>query len=212
DIRMSVRTHAEVDIDALSARGPTPAPQYESGYERDPSHSGGVVAGPGGQYPKGYRQGTPFQTGQNWPLSWELRGFEARQRPGIVAGTPNGDRPSPSGSEAETVPTASTGEGSEGLVLYTGRMIYDEGTMISKSAALHHLARRPFVELNENDAKDLDLSEGDEAVVRANGTEARLEVRLADIARGAVFIPYDQQGFRANTLTSATRVTVSRIN
>ncbi len=210
DIRGSVRTHADVEIDALAARGPTPAPQYESGYERDPSHSGGVVAGPGGQYPKGYRSGTPFQTGQNWPLSWELRGFEARQRPGIVAGTPNGARPSPTRSSTSTRSAVPDAGGSDGFVLYAGRMIYDEGTMISKSAALHHLARRPFLEMNEEDAKKLDLSEGDEAVVRANGTEARLEVRLADIVSGAVFIPYDQQGFRANTLTSARRVTVSR--
>jgi predicted molibdopterin-dependent oxidoreductase YjgC len=95
-------------------------------------------------------------------------------------------------------------------VLYTGRLIYDEGTMVSKSTALGHIASRPFIELNEADATDLGLSEGDEAVVQANGTTARLEVRLADIARGAVFVPYDQRDFRANALTSAARVTVSR--
>jgi NADH-quinone oxidoreductase subunit G len=95
-------------------------------------------------------------------------------------------------------------------VLYTGRLLYDEGTMVSKSTALSHLASSAFVELNEEDAKDLGLSEGDEAVVRANGTAARLEVRIADIARGAVFVPYDQRDFRANTLTPAPRVTVSR--
>jgi NADH-quinone oxidoreductase subunit G len=206
DIVAEVPTHAAVDVSLLEPRGPTPAPQYETGFEVDPTHSAGVVAGPGGQYPKGYRSGTPFQTGQNWPLSWELRGFEARQRPGILAGAPaNGAKPSdrPSRSDGES-------EGGDGLVLYTGRMIYDEGTMIRKSSALRHIARRPFVELNEEDAKALDLSEGDEALVRANGTETRLEVRLADITRGAAFIPYDQQGFRANTLTSAHRVAVSR--
>jgi predicted molibdopterin-dependent oxidoreductase YjgC len=95
-------------------------------------------------------------------------------------------------------------------VLYAGRLIYDQGTMVSKSTALSHIASRPFIELNEADAKDLDLSEGDEAVVQANGTTARLEVRFADIARGAVFVPYDQGDFRANTLTSSGRVTVSR--
>ena len=82
DIKSNVRTHEHIDTDVLAARGPTPAPYYESGYEVDPTHSAGVIAGPGAQYPKGYRSGTPFQTGQNWPLSWELRGFEARQRPG----------------------------------------------------------------------------------------------------------------------------------
>jgi hypothetical protein len=35
-----------------------------------------------------------------------------------------------------------------------------------------------------------------------------LEVRLGDIARGAVFVPYDPPGFNANTLTSSPRVTI----
>ncbi|MGH2699010.1 MAG: NADH-quinone oxidoreductase subunit NuoG [Actinomycetota bacterium] len=214
DIRASVPTHAAVDISALEPRGPTPAPHYESGFESDPTHSTGAVAGPGGQYPKGYRSGSPFQTGQNWPLSWELRGFEARQRPGIVAGAPvqsAADNGSGGGKRGPRSATGTTEPLSDhGLVLYTGRMIYDEGSMVRRSTALRHIARRPYVELNEGDAKALDLSEGDEALVRANGTEARLEVRLADIARGAAFVPYDQQGFRANALTSAQRVTVSR--
>jgi predicted molibdopterin-dependent oxidoreductase YjgC len=209
DIKSNVRTHENVDTDVLAARGPTPAPHYETGYEVDPSHSAGVVAGPGGQYPKGYRSGTPFQTGQNWPLSWELRGFEARQRPGIVAGMPNGTRWHGESTLPHAV-SATDEPSADGFVLYAGRLIYDQGTMVSKSTALSHIASRPFIELNEADARDLDLSEGDEAVVQANGTTARLEVRFADIARGAVFVPYDQGNFRANTLTSAGRVTVSR--
>ena len=206
DIRANVRTHAHIDLDLLAARAPTPAPHYESGFEPDPSHSTGVVAGPGGSYPKGHRSGTPYQTGQNWPLSWELRGFEARQRPGIVPEPPasNGARP-PRADDSE----AGAEEG-EGFALLTGRMIYDAGTMVSKSSALRHLARPPFIELNERDAKGLELSEGDVAVVRAGGSEARLEVRLGDVARGAVFIPYDQPGLRANTLTGSGRVTVGR--
>jgi len=210
DIKSNVRTHESVDTDALAARGPTPGPHYESGYEIDPTHSAGVVAGPGAQYPKGYRSGTPFQTGQNWPLSWELRGFEARQRPGIVADMPNGSR-SPQGESTLPHRAARSDEATtEDFVLYAGRLIYDEGTMVSKSTALSHIASRPFIELNETDAMDLGLAEGDEAVVQANGTAARLEVRFGDIARGAVFVPYDQRDFRANTLTSADRVTVSR--
>lgn len=72
--------------------------------------------------------------------------------------------------------------------------------MVSKTVALKSLARRPFVELNEEDAKELGLSEGDEALVGGNGVRATLEVRLGDIARGAVFIPYDQPGWRANSI------------
>lgn len=206
DIRANVRTHAHVDLDLLAARGPTPAPHYESGFEPDPSHSTGVVAGPGGSYPKGHRSGTPYQTGQNWPLSWELRGFEARQRPGIVPEPPAGNGAQPQRSD-DGDPGTKPGDG---FALLTGRMIYDGGTMVAKSSALRHLARPAFVELNEHDAKELELSEGDVAVVRAGGREARLEVRLGDVARGAVFVPYDQPGLRANTLTGSGRVTVGR--
>ena len=84
-------------------------------------------------------------------------------------------------------------------MLYTGRLLYDEGTMVSKSTALSHLASSAFVELNEEDAKDLGLSEGDEAVVRANGTAATPRGADRRHRRGAVFVPYDQRDFRANT-------------
>jgi NADH-quinone oxidoreductase subunit G len=210
DIKSNVRTHEHIDTDVLAAREPTSAPHYQSGYEVDPTHSAGVMAGPGAQYPKGYRSGAPFQTGQNWPLSWELRGFEARQRPGILASTPTGAPPALDDAHLPHAAPTPGEESADGFVLYTGRLIYDEGAMVSKSTALRHIASSAFVELNEEDAKDLGLSEGDKAVVRANGTAARLEVRIADIARGAVFVPYDQRDFRANTLTAAPRVTVSR--
>ncbi|MGH2777221.1 MAG: NADH-quinone oxidoreductase subunit NuoG [Actinomycetota bacterium] len=206
DIRAKVPTHGLVDVRKLEASGPTPAPYYESGFEDDPSHSTGVVAGPGGQYPKGHRSGTPFQTGQNWPLSWELRGFEARQRPGIVPAIPETNGPPALNGMADRTPHGED----DGFVLYTGRLIYDDGTMVSKSSALHHLARRAYVELNEHDAKELGLSEGDEAVLSANGSEASLEVRLGDVARGAVFVPYDPPGFNANILTASPRVTIRR--
>ncbi|MEA2516630.1 MAG: NADH-quinone oxidoreductase subunit, partial [Actinomycetota bacterium] len=83
DLRKEVPTHKDVDLDALSASIPSSTLQYESDFEEGAQEPSVAVAGPGGQYPKGYRQGAPFQTGQNWPLSWELRAFEARQRPGV---------------------------------------------------------------------------------------------------------------------------------
>ncbi|MGH2736594.1 MAG: NADH-quinone oxidoreductase subunit NuoG [Actinomycetota bacterium] len=205
DITANVSTHTAVDVHRLSARQPTAAPFYETGFETDPSHASGVVAGPGGQYPKGHRSGTPYQTGQNWPLSWELRGFEARQQPGLVPEIPAGDAISMNG--ARPAPEARA-EGE--LELYCGRFLYDEGAMVSRSAALRGIARRPFIELSEGDAKRLSLSEGDEAVVSAGGAEFRLEVRVTDISPGAAFVPYDQEGLRANKLlrAGASRVRV----
>jgi anaerobic selenocysteine-containing dehydrogenase len=72
--------------------------------------------------------------------------------------------------------------------------------MVSKSVALRNLQRKPFVEINDEDAKELNVSDGDEVVLSSNGTEATVAAVISDIAAGNVFVPYDQVGLRANTL------------
>jgi NADH-quinone oxidoreductase subunit G len=204
DINKNVATHADIDVAAIAQKLPPQTPQYETGLET--AKREGALAGPGGQYPKGYRQGTPFQTGQNWPLSWELRQFEARQRPGRISTSPASPR------DVETKSSErSTGSG-EGLLLLTGRMIYDEGTMVSKSAALRGIAKKAFVEMSDGDVKRLELSDGDEVIVRGDGYEFPARLVIADIAEGTVFVPYDQQGMKAAQLMAGgnDRVTVVR--
>jgi predicted molibdopterin-dependent oxidoreductase YjgC len=88
------------------------------------------------------------------------------------------------------------------LVLYTGRMIYDDGAMAGRSAALRNLAKRPFVELNDVDAKNFEIADGDDVVIATNGTEVTLRAIITDISRGTAFVPYDQPGLRANRLMS----------
>ena len=237
DIVKSVPTHKDVDFDAIAQVSPPTALQYESGFESPVEAA--AIAGPGGQYPKGFRSGAPFQTGQNWPLSWELRGFEARQRPGVVpvvASQSNGsgaersggessetlhratqsvsaDTPPPAQEVAGTQPSAEQSVegrqdagGSEGevhsFVLISGRLIYDEGQMVRKSAALRGIARRPFVEMNEKDAAGLGVGDGDTVRVKGGEGEYQLPVVVADIAAGHVFVPFDQEGAPANTLMS----------
>jgi formate dehydrogenase major subunit len=201
-LRAEVPTHAELDPAQLTQPSPPAALNYESGYEL---HTGAhALAGPGGNYPKGHRAGSPFQTGQSWPLSWEIRAFEAAQRPGVIPPAPE------SGAEAQAseraVPADQPPPGE--LVLYSGRLLYDAGSMVSHSRALAALARKPFVELAAEDAERLGLSSGDEAVVSAKGLDLPLEVVVADIAPGAVFVPYDQPGLRANRLMSGPDPTV----
>jgi anaerobic selenocysteine-containing dehydrogenase len=202
-LRAEVPTHAELDPAQLTQPTPHTALNYESGYEL---HTGAhALAGAGGNYPKGHRAGSPFQTGQSWPLTWEIRAFEAAQRPGVIPPSPEGAVPAHPGAEA---PTRAAHPAPGELVLYSGRLLYDAGGMVSHSRALAALARKPFVELAAEDAEHLGVSSGDEAVVSANGLEVRLEVVVEDITPGAVFVPYDQPGLRANRLMFGTDPTV----
>jgi anaerobic selenocysteine-containing dehydrogenase len=62
------------------------------------------------------------------------------------------------------------------------------------------LQKKPFVEINDEDAKSLNVSDGDEVVLSAGGVEATVTAVVADIVKGTVFVPYDQVGLRANSL------------
>jgi NADH-quinone oxidoreductase subunit G len=195
DIKKEVPTHAGVDLDALEQRTPPSTLQYESAFAKM-SVAPAVVAGPGAGYPKGYRSGAPFHTGQSWPLSWELRAFEAKQRPGLI--------PAPASASdgaierAEVIASRPVEAGK--YALYSGRLLYDDGAMVSKSALLRGLSKKPFVEMNDEDVKELGLNDGDEVVLTCDGVQATCRLTIADISRGAVFVPYDQAGLRANEL------------
>ena len=223
DIKKEVPTHKDVDVAAFRQERVLPPREHDqTGFTGESIHSPLAMAGPGGQYPKGYRQGSPFQTGQNWPLSWELRAFEAKQRPGHIpplapgddggaAGRPTEERGG-AADEPQAKPRAEAEEmadsGAATFALMTGRQIYDEGNMVRRSVALHRLQKKPFIEMNDEDVKALGLSEGDEVTVSSNGTSVRAKLVIGDIVKGAVFIPYDQEGLRANTLMSGGRTMV----
>ncbi len=169
--------------------------------------TGTAAGGPGAQYPKGHRAGAAFQTGQNWPLSWELRAFDARLRPGAIPGLP--ESPESAGPATEEASETETGEG---LMLYTGRHIYDASTMLSRSTLLTKLARKPFIEMSPQDAERLGVVEGDEVTVSAAGDSLKLPVVIGDIAMGAVYIPFGQPGVNAGRLIAGPnpRVEVAR--
>ena len=214
-LRKEVSTHAEVDLDALSQPAPAPHAAEGTGWVGDMEMDAPRVGGPGGHYPKGFRSGAPFQTGQNWPLSWELRAFEARQRPGVIPsvssnGSGDGSDDSVGRSQAED---ASPAQGSDGdLTLYTGRLIYDAGTMISRTAALSAIASGAFVEMSPEDAERIGVRHGEEVTVSANGFSTKVPLVITDIAAGAVFVPFDQKDLRANQLITGPnpKVKVSR--
>jgi NADH-quinone oxidoreductase subunit G len=192
-ITAEVPTHGGVDLARINQQVPPASLQYESGFEVGTGRA--VLAGPGAGYPKGYRSGAPFHTGQNWPLSWELRAFEAGQRPGMIPVEPER-------VEGKVqVPGVHPPPRHEGkFLLLTGRLLYDSGAMVSKTAVLRGLAPRPFIEMNDADVKTLELADGDEVVVAADGFEGRAVLRIADVAQGAAFVPYSQAGLPVNML------------
>ena len=232
-IKKEVPTHKDVDIAAFRQEQVLPPREHDqTGFTGESIHSPLAMAGPGGQYPKGFRQGTPWHTGQNWPLSWELRAFEAKQRPGHIP--PLGETSPASRSSASNAPSerqtpaeASLGDGSpqaggsdrsEGaeadvsaatgeFALLTGRQIYDEGNMVRRSVALRALQKKPFVEMNDEDVKALGLSDGQDVTLEGNGQSVTAKLVIADIVRGAVFVPFDQVGLNANALGTAVTVT-----
>jgi NADH-quinone oxidoreductase subunit G len=195
DLKARVFTHAAIDLDALTQQAPAPAPYLESGFEPQRLQAAVALAGPGGQYPKGHRAGAAFHTGQNWPLSWELRAFEARLRPGVVAGTVEPTEPPRSEGEQKRAEE-------RGLALYSGRLIYDDSTMLARSAILRGLARPPFVALSPEDAGALGIAHGDEVELNGAGHSIRLRAVIDDVGRGCVWVPYAQPGFHANRLMS----------
>jgi NADH-quinone oxidoreductase subunit G len=202
DIRKEVPTHKDVDLESLAQSVPPSTLQYESGFD-DTRIAQATVAGPGAGYPKGYRSGAPFATGQNWPLSWELRAFEAKQRPGVIP-----IEPGASNGHLKVAGSHPPIHGDDEFVLYSGRLLYDEGAMVSRSALLRGLAKRPFVEMHSADMEALAITDGDEVVVAGAGTENRCRVVAADIARGAVFIPFAQDGLSVGVLIDRVNPTV----
>jgi NADH-quinone oxidoreductase subunit G len=205
-LRSEVKSHSDVKLAQLSQEALAPAAHNEPSLTPQSGRTALAVAGPGGQYPKGHRQGAPFQTGQNWPLSWELRAFEAKQRPGFV--------PAIQGEAVEVSAPSTNGSApdDDSFALIAGRMIYDEGSMVSHSASLRGIARKPFVEVSRADAQRLEVSDGDPIVLTAGDFAANLPVVVGDIAEGCVFVPYHQDGLQANQLMQGAnpRVTISK--
>ena len=193
---------------ALAQDSPRTAPAIRIGLRTDHDDEPASVAGPGGQYPKGHRSGAPFQTGQNWPLSWELRAFEARQRPGFIpalrqhGGGAAGSGEDGAGAAPERNPMRRPSRRSEGrpaeecpdarsgaeqrrqlpsLAPWScsnRRLIYDEGTMVSQSAALRGISGEAASSRSTTKTrKRLGVADGDEVVVAGRATRCRAQGR-----------------------------------
>ena len=63
------------------------------------------------------------------------------------------------------------------------------------------LEDEPFLEIHPHDARARGVDDGGRVIVRTAAGEAELPVRVTDqVVEGAVFVPFNQPGFAANTI------------
>jgi NADH-quinone oxidoreductase subunit G len=115
------------------------------------------------------------------------------------------DVPPPLGALTQRRPDVEPG----GLRLFTYPLLVDEGRLSERADELKEtLAEAPFVEVHPDDAAAAGLEDGAITTVRTAAGEVELPARVTDhIARGAVFVPFNQAGFAANTLLSGSFTT-----
>ena len=89
------------------------------------------------------------------------------------------------------------------LVLFTYPLLVDEGRLSERADELKAaLADPPFVEIHPNDAAQAGIDDGADVLLeRPRRARSTLPARVTEhVAEGAVFVPFNQAGFAANTL------------
>jgi NADH-quinone oxidoreductase subunit G len=91
------------------------------------------------------------------------------------------------------------------LTVFTYPLLIDEGRMVEGANELKAaLEDETFVEMHPEDADKHALRDGARVRVRTETAEAELPLRVtADVAKGAVFVPFNQPGLAANRLLGA---------
>jgi NADH-quinone oxidoreductase subunit G len=95
------------------------------------------------------------------------------------------------------------------LTLFSYPLLVDQGRLSVDARELKDaLGEEPFLEMNPQDASDLGLDDGATVRVRTDAGEVDLPLRVTDgVITGAVFVPWNQAGLRANTLFSGAPLT-----
>jgi NADH-quinone oxidoreductase subunit G len=97
----------------------------------------------------------------------------------------------------------------EGLRLFTYPFLVDEGRLSEHAEELKAALGEPaFAQVHPDDATAAGVTDGSEATLRTAAGAARLPVHVsADVARGSVFVPFNNPGLATNTLLSGGFVT-----
>jgi NADH-quinone oxidoreductase subunit G len=86
-------------------------------------------------------------------------------------------------------------------MLVTGNCLFHNGYLSERSEILNTVADDPYVEMGAQDAEELDLSDGDQLVVRSAKGEltAKLKVNRR-FPKNLVFVPENYSALRLNSL------------
>jgi predicted molibdopterin-dependent oxidoreductase YjgC len=112
------------------------------------------------------------------------------------------------GPSIERTTTANDGTaGIDSLTLFTYPLLVDEGRLSERADELKAaLAAPPFVEIHPDDAGD--VADGADVVLKTATGEVTLRARVTEhVAKGSVFVPFNQAGFQANQLLDGDFVT-----
>ena len=92
--------------------------------------------------------------------------------------------------------------GDEEVLLFTYPLLVDEGRLSERADELKAaLADPPLAEIHPADAERAGLFDGADVRLTTAAGEATLPARVTEhVAEGAIFVPFNQSGFAANTL------------
>jgi NADH-quinone oxidoreductase subunit G len=122
-----------------------------------------------------------------------------------------------SDASADRIHTGASSSSGGELRLFTYPLLVDEGRLSERSDELKAtLEDEAFAEIHPDDAVAAGLADGDRAILRTDAGEAELPVRVTPhIAKGSVFVPFNQPGLQTNTLLSGsfqTAVTLAPVS
>jgi formate dehydrogenase alpha subunit len=118
-----------------------------------------------------------------------------------LAVSPQVQGAAPLGLTAAETPAPLPSDAQFPLRLYTGRIMFDRGTMAGFSTVLPTLAPEPFVEIHPEDARAHGIAAGDVLVVESSRGQLELEARVtAGTPTGSVFVPSGYNEAPVNTL------------
>ncbi|OAP38300.1 NADH-quinone oxidoreductase subunit G [Sinorhizobium glycinis] len=89
----------------------------------------------------------------------------------------------------------------DGLMLVTGDCLFHNGYLSERSEILNTVADDPYVEMSTQDAGQLDVSDGDQVIVRSAQGELKAKLKVnRRFPGGLVFVPENYRALRLNSL------------